>query len=74
MRGCRPGAAGKRCGFTYSAQRCSGERATWVERRLRMPPSVIGQIDQEAHVKRLVLSHRMPPRVGQGRTEQIGNQ
>ena len=24
-----------------------------------MPPSVIGQIAQEAHVKRLVLSHRM---------------
>jgi len=24
-----------------------------------MPPSVIGQIAEEAHVKRLVLSHRM---------------
>jgi ribonuclease BN (tRNA processing enzyme) len=24
-----------------------------------MPPSVIGQIAQEAHVKQLVLSHRM---------------
>jgi ribonuclease BN (tRNA processing enzyme) len=33
--------------------------ATGVERRLHMPPSVIGQIAQEAHVKRLVLSHRM---------------
>ena len=30
-----------------------------VERQLHMPPSVIGQIAQEAHVKRLVLSHRM---------------
>ena len=35
------------------------EGATGVERRLHMPPSVIGQIAQEAHVKRLVLSHRM---------------
>jgi ribonuclease BN (tRNA processing enzyme) len=30
-----------------------------VERQLHMPPSVIGQIAQQAHVKRLVLSHRM---------------
>jgi ribonuclease BN (tRNA processing enzyme) len=29
-----------------------------------MPPSVIGQIAQEAHVKRLVLSHRMLPTLG----------
>jgi ribonuclease BN (tRNA processing enzyme) len=35
------------------------EGATGVERRLHMPPSVIGQIAQEANVKRLVLSHRM---------------
>ena len=35
------------------------EGATGIERRLHMPPSVIGQIAQEAHVKRLVLSHRM---------------
>lgn len=35
------------------------EGATGVERRLHMPPSVIGRIAQEAHVKRLVLSHRM---------------
>jgi len=30
-----------------------------LERRLHMPPSVIGRIAQEAHVKQLVLSHRM---------------
>jgi len=35
------------------------EGATGVERRLHMPPSVIGQIADEAHVKHLVLSHRM---------------
>ena len=35
------------------------EGASGVERRLHMPPSVIGQIAADAHVKRLVLSHRM---------------
>jgi ribonuclease BN (tRNA processing enzyme) len=35
------------------------EGATGVERRLHMPPSVIGMIAANAHVKRLVLSHRM---------------
>ena len=35
------------------------EGATGIERRLHMPPSVIGQIAQDAHVKNLVLSHRM---------------
>jgi ribonuclease BN (tRNA processing enzyme) len=30
-----------------------------VERRLHMPPSVIGTIAADAHVKQLVLSHRM---------------
>jgi ribonuclease BN (tRNA processing enzyme) len=35
------------------------EGATGVERRLHMPPSVIGRIADDAHVKRLVLSHRM---------------
>jgi ribonuclease BN (tRNA processing enzyme) len=35
------------------------EGATGVERRLHMPPSVIGTIAGNAHVKRLVLSHRM---------------
>lgn len=35
------------------------EGATGVERRLHMPPSVIGMTAANAHVKRLVLSHRM---------------
>jgi ribonuclease BN (tRNA processing enzyme) len=35
------------------------EGATGVERRLHMPPSVIGQIAKDANVRRLVLSHRM---------------
>jgi len=35
------------------------EGATGVERRLHMPPSVIGQIAADAHVKQLILSHRM---------------
>jgi len=35
------------------------EGASGVERRLHMPPSVIGQIAADARVKRLVLSHRM---------------
>jgi ribonuclease BN (tRNA processing enzyme) len=43
----------------FIAHNAVPEGATGVERRLHMPPSVIGQIAQEAHVKRLVLSHRM---------------
>jgi ribonuclease BN (tRNA processing enzyme) len=35
------------------------EGAVGVERRLHMPPSVIGQIAGDAHVKHVVLSHRM---------------
>jgi ribonuclease BN (tRNA processing enzyme) len=35
------------------------EGATGVERRLHMPPSVIGSTAANAHVKELVLSHRM---------------
>ena len=35
------------------------EGASGVERRLHMPPSVIGKIAAEAQVKHLVLSHRM---------------
>jgi ribonuclease BN (tRNA processing enzyme) len=35
------------------------EGVTGVERNLHMPPSVIGQIALEAHVKHVVLSHRM---------------
>jgi ribonuclease BN (tRNA processing enzyme) len=35
------------------------EGATGVERNLHMPPSVIGRLAAGAHVKHLVLSHRM---------------
>jgi len=43
----------------FVAHNAVPEGATGVERRLHMPPSVIGQIAAEAHVKSLVLSHRM---------------
>lgn len=43
----------------FIAHNAVPEGATGVERRLHMPPSVIGQIAADAHVKRLVLSHRM---------------
>jgi ribonuclease BN (tRNA processing enzyme) len=43
----------------FVAHNAVPEGATGIERRLHMPPSVIGQIAEEAHVKRLVLSHRM---------------
>jgi ribonuclease BN (tRNA processing enzyme) len=40
------------------------EGAQGVERRLHMPPSVIGEIAGAAKVKRLVLSHRMNRTLG----------
>src|SRR5580692_8229261 len=43
----------------FIAHNAVPEGAKGIERRLHMPPSVIGRIAQEAHVKRLVLSHRM---------------
>lgn len=43
----------------FVAHNAVPEGATGVERRLHMPPSVIGVIAGNAHVKRLVLSHRM---------------
>jgi ribonuclease BN (tRNA processing enzyme) len=43
----------------FIAHNAVPEGATGIERRLHMPPSVIGQIAEEANVKRLVLSHRM---------------
>jgi len=43
----------------FIAHNAVPEGAIGLERRLHMPPSVIGQIAQQAHVKRLVLSHRM---------------
>lgn len=54
----------------FVAHNAVPEGATGVERRLHMPPSVIGQIAQEAHVKRLVLSHRMLRTLGkEGQTQ-----
>jgi len=43
----------------FVAHNAVPEGATGVERRLHMPPSVIGQIAGDARVKHLVLSHRM---------------
>jgi ribonuclease BN (tRNA processing enzyme) len=43
----------------FVAHNAVPEGATGVERRLHMPPSVIGQIAENAQVKKLVLSHRM---------------
>jgi len=43
----------------FVAHNAVPERATGVERRLHMPPSVIGATAANAHVKQLVLSHRM---------------
>jgi ribonuclease BN (tRNA processing enzyme) len=46
------------------------EGATGVERKLHMPPSVIGQIAADAHLKHLVLSHRMLRTLGKERQTQ----
>ncbi len=43
----------------FVAHNAVPEGATGVERNLHMPPSVIGVIAANAHVKQLVLSHRM---------------
>jgi ribonuclease BN (tRNA processing enzyme) len=43
----------------FVAHNAVPEGATGVERNLHMPPSVIGTIAANAHVKQLVLSHRM---------------
>ena len=43
----------------FVAHNAVPEGATGVERRLHMPPSVIGTIAANARVKRLILSHRM---------------
>ena len=56
----------------FVAHNAVPEGATGVERNLHMPPSVIGEIAAGAHVKRLVLSHRMLRTLGkedQTRTE-----
>ncbi|HUH61340.1 MAG TPA: MBL fold metallo-hydrolase [Terracidiphilus sp.] len=43
----------------FVAHNAVAEGATGLERRLHMPPSVIGTIAANARVKQLVLSHRM---------------
>jgi ribonuclease BN (tRNA processing enzyme) len=43
----------------FVAHNAVPEGATGIERRLHMPPSVIGEIAGNAHVKSLLLSHRM---------------
>jgi ribonuclease BN (tRNA processing enzyme) len=43
----------------FVAHNAVPEGATGVERHLHMPPSVIGATASNAHVKQLVLSHRM---------------
>jgi ribonuclease BN (tRNA processing enzyme) len=43
----------------FIAHNAVPEGAMGVERRLHMPPSVIGEIAAKAQVKKLVLSHRM---------------
>lgn len=43
----------------FVAHNAVPEGVTGLERDLHMPPSVIGQIAGDAHVKQLVLSHRM---------------
>lgn len=43
----------------FIAHNAVPEGVVGIERRLHMPPSAIGQIAADAHVKSLVLSHRM---------------
>src|SRR5262249_14319402 len=43
----------------FIAHNAVPEGAVGLERRLHMPPSVIGQIATDSHVKYLVLSHHM---------------
>lgn len=54
----------------FVAHNAVPEGATGVERRLHMPPSVIGTIAANAHVKQLVLSHRMLRTLGNGKEDQ----
>jgi ribonuclease BN (tRNA processing enzyme) len=54
----------------FIAHNAVPEGAVGVERRLHMPPSVIGQIAENAHVKSLILSHRMLRTLGkEGQTQ-----
>jgi ribonuclease BN (tRNA processing enzyme) len=55
----------------FVAHNAVPEGATGVERKLHMPPSVIGQIAADAHVKSLVLSHRMLRTLGKEEQTQV---
>ena len=55
----------------FIAHNAVPEGATGVERRLHMPPSVIGGIAADAHVKQLVLSHRMLRTLGKENETQL---
>ena len=50
----------------FIAHNAVPEGAAGIERRLHMPPSVIGQVAGDAQVKSLVLSHRMLRTLGGG--------
>jgi ribonuclease BN (tRNA processing enzyme) len=54
----------------FVAHNAVPEGATGVERRLHMPPSVIGTTAANAHVKQLVLSHRMLRTLGKEKQTQ----
>jgi ribonuclease BN (tRNA processing enzyme) len=56
----------------FIAHNAVPEGAAGIERRLHMPPSVIGEIAEAAHVKRLVLSHRMLRTLGNEDQTQSG--
>jgi ribonuclease BN (tRNA processing enzyme) len=54
----------------FVAHNAVPEGATGVERRLHMPPSVIGVTAANAHVRQLVLSHRMLRTLGSEKENQ----
>lgn len=54
----------------FVAHNAVPEGATGLERRLHMPPSVIGMIAANAQVKQLVLSHRMLRTLGKEKETQ----
>lgn len=56
----------------FVAHNAVREGATGVERRLHMPPSVIGTTAANAHVKQLVLSHRMLRTLGKEKETEAG--
>jgi ribonuclease BN (tRNA processing enzyme) len=54
----------------FVAHNAVPEGASGVERNLHMPPSVIGQIAEDAQVKHLILSHRMLRTLGKEKQTQ----